>query len=238
MKKIALGFALAGAFATAASAQVTGHVDLYSSYVLRGLAVDAESDGPAVQWGLDYAHASGAYIGYWGSTLDYQVTVDNGESAQRSIENDIYAGYAGKAGEVGYDIGVTSYIYMPDAITPTMGFEPKLKVSAFGAYVQAQYNAKDVKYSNFGDTYLTTGYSYGFAGDVSLGATLGWYIYGGKGKYLPEPEVSQAFRHLTISASKKVAPNLVVGLDGIIGGKSAADTELGNAIVAHASVVF
>ena len=225
-----------------AQAQVTGHVDLYSSYVLRGAAVNAESDGPAVQWGLDYAHSSGLYVGYWGSSLDYQATQDPGEDAggQKSIENDFYVGFAGKIGDLGYDVGVTSYVYMPDYLR-TLGVEPKLKLSFMDAYVMAQFNAKDVTYSNTGDTYVTAGYSKAlpFDSTVTAGIQLGWYFYAEKGDYLTEKaENSQALRNVTLNKSKKVMPNLVVGLDGVIGGKSSMDADLGNALVAHASVLF
>ena len=70
-----------------AFADVTGHIDLVSKYVLRGITTtygpdknaplgnkggDApESDGPAVQGGVDYVHDSGFYAGYWFSTLGY-----------------------------------------------------------------------------------------------------------------------------------------------------------------------
>ena len=230
------------ATAFSAQAQLTGHVDMYSSYVLRGSATTAEASIPAVQWGLDYALPVGVYVGYWGSSLAYQATVDPGEIGnQQSIENDFYAGYAGKAGEVGYDLGVTSYVYFPDYISKTLGIEPKAKVSFMDAFVMAQFNAKDVTYSNMGDTYVTAGYSkvLPFDSTVTAGAVVGWYFYADSGKYASSKvKNSQAFRNVTISVSKKVTPNLVVGFDGIIGGKSAMDADLGNALVAHASVVF
>lgn len=242
MKKSALGFALVGALAVGASAQVTGHVDLYSAYVLRGSSVSQESETPAVQWGLDYAHSSGLYVGYWGSTLGYAVTADRSETGnQKSVENDFYLGYAGKVGDLGYDLGVTSYVYLPDDPDSSLGIEPKLKLSYGDFWAMGQFNARDVKYSNVGDLYLSAGYSHAlpFDSTVTAGLTVGWYFYADSGKYASAKSVnSSAFRHVTLSLSKKVTPNLVVGLDGIIGGTSAKDESLGNALVAHASVVF
>src|SRR4051812_44332155 len=64
----------------------TGHIDIVSKYVLRGVTTtygpaapgltnqgaDApESDKPALQWGADWTSPSGFYLGYWGSTINY-----------------------------------------------------------------------------------------------------------------------------------------------------------------------
>lgn len=76
---------------------ITGHVDLNSAYYLRGATTtygnasfynftgignksvafgnrnaDApESDKPVLQWGADFVHSSGLYLGYWGSQVNY-----------------------------------------------------------------------------------------------------------------------------------------------------------------------
>ncbi|MBQ5703752.1 MAG: hypothetical protein IIV49_01525, partial [Alistipes sp.] len=43
---------------------ITGNINVVSSYNLRGMTNSPESDTPAVQGGLDYAHDSGFYLGY------------------------------------------------------------------------------------------------------------------------------------------------------------------------------
>ncbi len=230
------------AASVATQAQLTGHVDLASSYILRGGAVNPESSVPAVQWGVDYAHSSGLYIGYWASSLSYKAADDPKEGSQMSTENDFYAGWSGAVGLATIKAGVTSYVYLPDQITSTLGIEPLLAVSAMGATLMAQFNAKDVTYSNFGDTYVTLAYSYAmpFDSTISAGANLGWYFYGKDGKYIKESSASesQGFRHVVLTLSKKVTPNLTVAMDGIIGGVDRVGADLGNGLVGRASIAF
>lgn len=105
------GAALA-ADAPASPHTITANVGLYSQYVFRGLAQTGED--PALQGGMDYAHASGVYVGVWGSNVswleDYQ-GYDRG-----SLELDIYAGFRHSIGDTGltYDLGVLRYQYPGD----------------------------------------------------------------------------------------------------------------------------
>lgn len=228
------------AASVATQAQLTGHVDLASSYILRGGAVNPESSVPAVQWGVDYAHSSGLYIGYWASSLSYTAAADPQEGSQLSTENDFYAGWSGAVGPVTLKAGVTSYVYLPDDIDSTLGVEPLVSVSAMGATLMAQFNAKDVKYSNFGDTYLTLAYSFAIDSTTSASANLGWYIYGKDGEYIKETpdSESQGFRHVVLTLSKKVTPNVTIAMDGIIGGVDRVGVDLGNGLVGRASFAF
>jgi uncharacterized protein (TIGR02001 family) len=228
------------AASVATQAQLTGHVDLTSSYILRGGAVNPESSVPAVQWGVDYAHASGVYIGYWASSLTYDAATDPQEGSQFSTENDIYAGWSGAVGPATLKVGVTSYLYLPDQLTSTMGIEPLVAVSAAGATLMAQFNAKDVTYSNFGDTYITLAYTYAIDSTTSAGANLGWYVYGKDGKYIKETSLSesQGFRHVVLTLSKKVTPNITIATDAIIGGVDRVGADLGNGLVGRASIAF
>jgi uncharacterized protein (TIGR02001 family) len=79
---------------------------LATSYIYRGL--NQSGFKPALQVGADYAPEAGFYMGVWGSSIrwlkDYGVS--NG-----SAEIDIYAGYKGTAGAIGYDVGVLQYFY-------------------------------------------------------------------------------------------------------------------------------
>jgi len=106
------------------------HTDPVSRYVLRGLTktygngpalgnefADApESDKPALQWGADFAHSSGFYLGYWGSQINYSYEAFDKSYSDRSItdfqddksiENDFYGGYTGSFGNVGCAVDVT-----------------------------------------------------------------------------------------------------------------------------------
>ena len=70
----------------------TFNLGLYSNYMFRGVAL---SDGPALQGGADYAHASGFYAGTWFSNIDPDFTGHgDGFSDGNHVEVDIYGGYA------------------------------------------------------------------------------------------------------------------------------------------------
>ena len=62
---------------------------------------------PAISGGVDYAHKSGLYVGAWASSIKW--INDAGGSADAEI--DLYAGYKGSAGAIGYDLGVLTYQY-------------------------------------------------------------------------------------------------------------------------------
>ena len=132
--------ALLPAFASHAAAQdepadtmlgefeISANVAFTTDYRWRGVSF---SDGDfAVQGGFDAAHESGFYVGVWsssienyGGTFDIQEidTVDE-EGVVTTIavptflsgsetEFDLYGGFAGEAGQLGYDIGVIYYTY-------------------------------------------------------------------------------------------------------------------------------
>lgn len=82
----------------AAFAGATGNVGAFSEYMFRGVA---QEGGAAVQGGLDYAHGSGLYVGTWASNIGFA----------GGTEMDLYVGYAGKAGSVGFDLGAIYYWY-------------------------------------------------------------------------------------------------------------------------------
>lgn len=86
----------------------TGNVGLASEYLYRGIAQTRGK--PALQGGFDYAHASGLYVGIWGSNITWIGDAVAGASA--GIELDVYGGYKGSfGGDWGYDLGVLTYNY-------------------------------------------------------------------------------------------------------------------------------
>lgn len=111
MKKTLIATSLASAvslsalpLSSVAAAEVSANVGVVSNYFFRG--VTQTDDSAAVQGGLDYAHESGFYAGTWGSTVDF--------NDGTSYELDLYAGYGGSIGNLGYDVGYVYYAY-PDA---------------------------------------------------------------------------------------------------------------------------
>src|SRR3546814_8162459 len=85
-KRSVLGAVVIGAaaFSGSALAAATGNVGGFSEYMFRGVE---QSNGAAVQGGLDYAHSSGLYVGTWISNTDFA-----GYKSQVTYETDVYGG--------------------------------------------------------------------------------------------------------------------------------------------------
>lgn len=103
--------ALASAFALPAVAAdappVSFNVGLTSNYLYRGISQSGAK--PALQGGVDYAHASGFYAGAWASTISW--LKDFGTASSAPLEIDTYAGYKGAVEAVSYDVGFLRYNY-------------------------------------------------------------------------------------------------------------------------------
>ena len=98
--------AAAGA-AHAGDGPFTANVGLVSDYAYRGSSQTDER--PALQGGFDYAHESGLYAGVWGSNVSW--LSDASPNVSNSLELDLYGGYKGTAGAIGYDVGLLQYYY-------------------------------------------------------------------------------------------------------------------------------
>lgn len=251
-------------FAPAAQAGLTGHIDVVSKYILRGITETynstydrsgPESDGPAVQGGVDYVADNGFYVGYWFSTIGYNYSVIGSnshapESESNSVENDFYAGYNGKVGDkFGYTAGLTYYYY-------THGYEsdaPETKLGvSYGPFaLTAQTLLKDVTFGNTGDTYWVASYSMPLPKDFNFSTQLGVYTYEKDGDFVgcnpqqaapaaaPCEEKSAAFRHLTLGLTRAI-PNTGAtwGLQYIIGGDNRFGLKQDNEIVGSLTVAF
>jgi uncharacterized protein (TIGR02001 family) len=60
---------------------------------------------PAIQGGFDYAHASGLYLGTWGSNISGQQFADG------SLEWDFYGGWTKSFGDFSLNVGALYYYY-------------------------------------------------------------------------------------------------------------------------------
>lgn len=261
----------------------SGHIDVVSRYILRGASTtygtapvgnagaDApESDKPALQWGIDYAAANGFYAGYWASTVNYSYKQLGNSYADRSIvdfqkdksiENDLYAGYNGKAGEFSYTLGATAYVYIKGKHAD--GLETKLGVG-YGAFtLNVQTLLNDVVWGNRGDSYWTLNYNTALPQNIALNVSLGYYSYKKQGKYLGSVDTlsgaacaagqsfvvngcyaggapsSGAFRHLNVGITQPIANTGVTwGLTGILGGETRFGYKQGNRLVGSLSYGF
>jgi uncharacterized protein (TIGR02001 family) len=103
----AMQVAHAQAAKPAPSYTITGNMTLASEYIFRGIGQTNRK--PAIQGGVDYAHASGFYAGLWASNISILSDATLGVSA--AIEADFYGGYKGSYKDVSYDIGALQYYY-------------------------------------------------------------------------------------------------------------------------------
>jgi uncharacterized protein (TIGR02001 family) len=199
---LAVTTAVAGLCAPLAHADVTGNINVVSKYVLRGITNNAENDNTAVQGGFDYTHSSGFYAGYWGSNLDYTVPAT---SVTTGFENDLYAGYKGKAGPMTLGLGAIYYAYT--GLQDSDATEVAFTAAAGNASLGVNYLTKDVTWGNQGDTYFNLGYTQALPSDFSLVGNLMYYLYKKDGKFLPETPDSEssAFRGVSVTLSHPVA---------------------------------
>lgn len=255
-KIVKIGFGITATVASnmissTALADVTGHLDVVSKYVLRGITTtygpakpglgnaggDApENNRPALQGGLDYTHSSGFYLGWWFSTLgySYKSLTDSGTS----MEHDLYGGYQNKIGDFSYKIGLTRYQYIPGFHSTALETFLGVGWKEFG--VNAQTLLDDVTYGNKGDTYYTFTYNTTLPKDIGFNATLGWYTYEKSGEFIPPaPQaVSSAFRHFTVGVTYPFMKNLTGGLSYIFGGKNRWNVSQDNQLVGSLSYTF
>jgi uncharacterized protein (TIGR02001 family) len=111
MFAIAPAQAADGAASDDAASPLSANLTLASQYVSRGIR---QTWGrPAVQGGVDYSRPDGWNAGAWASTVDERF-IEKG-----SVELDLYAGYAGSSGDLGYNAALTWYKYPGARISAT-----------------------------------------------------------------------------------------------------------------------
>jgi uncharacterized protein (TIGR02001 family) len=164
-------FVAASASAADEAVTTAGGVAFTSDYLFRGIS--QSSNNAAVQGTLTVNHESGLYFTAWGSSI---ASIASGAGG---LELDTLLGFAGKAGEVGYDVGVMRYNY-PGLNSGNAGFEPDYNeiygsVSFKGAKLGLNYSP---------DYYLESDkfiYVYGAysteVGGVGLSASVGLNMF-------------------------------------------------------------
>lgn len=145
---------------------VTGSVAFTTDYLFRGIS--QTSNNAAVQGAMTVSHESGLYFTAWGSSI---------ASAAGGLELDTLLGYAGKAGDVGYDVGVMRYNY-PGLNVNTLGGvdadydEVYASVSFAGAKLGVNYSpdyfAESDKFLYVYGAYSTEVAGLGLAASVGL----------------------------------------------------------------------
>lgn len=126
--------------ATRAAAQtrhtLSGTVGLVRDYRFRGISQTYRQ--PAVQVGIEYAHASGLYAGTWGSNVSGNQYLNGG-----SLELDWYGGYKRSAGPLELDVGLLYYWY-PKA---RYNIVPGDEYNTAEMYIGGRYQGFSARYS-------------------------------------------------------------------------------------------
>ena len=170
----------AGTARAAETSPFTANVGLVSDYAYRGWSQTDEK--PALQGGFDYAHDSGLYAGVWGSSVSWLADAD--PAISNGLELDLYAGYKGKVGDIGYDVGLLQYYY-PGSY-PT-GFNSPDTLEGYAAvsweFLTLKYSYSFTDLFGFdnsdGSQYLDLSASYEIADGLKLNAHVGrQYIAG------------------------------------------------------------
>jgi uncharacterized protein (TIGR02001 family) len=177
MKKRLIASLLASSLVlpSVAYAELSANVATTSNYLWRGM--EQTGGAAAVSGGIDYSSESGFYAGTWASNATWAESM--------SYELDLYAGYGGELGSVGYDVGYIYFAY-PDEASGDMGFSEvyanfSISDLTLGVAVLASGEGAD-----FGDTvYLSADYAFALSNDAELGLHLGSY----SGDWLAEDSV-------------------------------------------------
>ncbi|MDH5785647.1 MAG: TorF family putative porin [Chromatiales bacterium] len=178
MKKVTksvIAAAVLAATSASAMAEVSMNVGATTNYIWRG--VTQTSDNAAMSGGMDYAHDSGFYAGAWLSSL-------NGSTGSAlGAEFDYYAGYAGSAAGVDYDVNLTAITYpqIEDANFTELGASVTYSYFTLGLNSTIASDVVDVngQADAFveGDLYTYLSASIPMANDYSVGLTFGSYSF-------------------------------------------------------------
>jgi len=158
---------------------LTGNVGVTNNYVWRG--VTQSDDESAVSGGIDYSHKSGLYAGTWFSNM-----------SDSSYEHDLYAGFAGKSGEIGYDAGLIMYMYPVDNnidFTELYG-SLEIKNFNFGLALTIDSDAGGAD----SDFYMSASGAFEVKKDLTLEALIGNYQF--------DSPANEDYLHMRVGLSK------------------------------------
>lgn len=180
MKKLLIASAISAAAllaSTSSFAQLSASATITNNYLWRGLTQSMNE--AAIQGGVKYTGASGAYIGTWASNVEY----DPGDAY--SYENDLYFGFSGPISDgITYDIGYLYYNYDENAGfdfgevygTLTVG---NLALKAFlltnAEPDEVALGRPDWDFAAFETYYFSGDYSIPMASGAVVGLHLGWH---------------------------------------------------------------
>lgn len=122
----------------------TANIGVTTDYIFRGITQSQHN--PAISGGVDYSHASGLYAGTWVSTQQWVKTggtdvANDPYKTSSNLEMDLYGGYKGTVGEVGFDVGAIYYYYNGNKVAT------QVSPDTTEVYLGASYKMVSVKYS-------------------------------------------------------------------------------------------
>ncbi len=217
---------------TASHGAISGSASVLSKYIYRG---GVENDDVALQAGLEYAHQSGIFAGYWGSTLDYDATDERKDSG---FEHDFYLGYGRALNEDwSYKTQVTAYVYQNGGSVYSDGADQKRRTTGVEMLNSVDYKnlslglavlLADVNYGNAGDVYLSAAYEHELPEDFKLRASAGGFIYNDRrDDTVVQTAKSAVFSEARIGAAKVIgSTGAEIALDYVWGGKDRSGASL------------
>lgn len=175
MKKLVHSLVLCGLVSGSAVAMaedsphsITGNLSFVSDYQFRG--VSQTDEDPAIQGGFDYAHASGFYLGTWASNVEF---------GNANMEWDVYGGYSGSVGDIGYNVGLLQYFYPDNSDADTLEVYGGVTYKGFG--LKASYSTTDYFGAPDSDGTIYWDASYGYTFENGFGINLHYGYTSGEG---------------------------------------------------------
>lgn len=206
---------------------VSGHVDVVSKYISRGLSNAPENDNFAIQAGLNLSYGQ-FYLGYWGSTLGYSYPELQGRKKHRAdqFEHDFIVGLSKQWAGYDWDLWDATYYYPggKKSTSNEFGFSVSRTLAdtttlAFGASTYLY----DVVYANQGDTFYHVSLSQQFNTRLSANLTAAASYFNDDGKYegkdLGDTETTHTFRYASTGLTYNLLPQLSLSADYFFGGK-------------------
>jgi uncharacterized protein (TIGR02001 family) len=182
----------AGSFQIAAAQDehaFSANIGVVSNYLFRGLT--QTSDGPAIQGGVDYEHASGFYAGTWLSNVDFgdgvEYLIDFDEQTfdvvdtfdSPSYEIDGYLGFSQSiTDDLSFDVNAIYYAYPDgrDLDFAELGASGTWKWVTLGLAYTVYSEAEDAVFAE-GDLYYYAGLDFALPYEFGLGLRGGYYDF-------------------------------------------------------------
>ena len=149
----------------AQAASIEANVGFTTDYIWRGMT---QNDGDtSFSGGIDISTDSGFYAGTWVGDVKF---------GGATYELDVYAGYAGEAGALAYDVGYIQYMYPDITVDGDFG-EVYITLGTGPVSVSYYYEVdNDVGSVDSGDnTYLSVDYGMDLSDDWGLSLHYGIY---------------------------------------------------------------